>query len=294
MKKYCSGCGEDKELSEFSRRLGAVSARCKECVNESSRLWRKNNPERALAADRAKVAKKPEKYREISRAKRRRNPKRYADIRRRFRERNREKRRAESRLYYAQNKEKAKAASRRWALKNPARMKANKARRRSCEITATPQWADVVAIKRFYDEAQRISADTGVLHHVDHIVPLNSPIVCGLHCQFNLQILEGAENARKSNRRWPDMPSDDVWHWVASDEFKADWRRLCSNLPHRKRPPSVWEAIPPEVRSRMATERNLKAWARRTPQERKQLGRAISLGIQRRKALTAQPPEVHG
>lgn len=58
-----------------------------------------------------------------------------------------------------------------------------------------------------YLEAKRIGQETGVKHHVDHIVPIKSPIVCGLHCEANLQILPEAENIRKGNRHWPDMPS---------------------------------------------------------------------------------------
>jgi len=42
--------------------------------------------------------------------------------------------------------------------------------------------------------------------HVDHIVPLKSPLVSGLHTEANLRLLPGAENRSKHNRFWPDMP----------------------------------------------------------------------------------------
>ena len=39
------------------------------------------------------------------------------------------------------------------------------------------------------------------------IVPIINPLVCGLHCESNLQILRADENMKKSNRHWPDMPT---------------------------------------------------------------------------------------
>ena len=35
--------------------------------------------------------------------------------------------------------------------------------------------------------------------HVDHVIPLRNRLVCGLHTQFNLQLLTPTENMRKGN-----------------------------------------------------------------------------------------------
>lgn len=87
-----------------------------------------------------------------------------------------------------------------------AKEAAKNAKRRSKLLQATPIWAKCSLVLAFYEEASIVSHSTGVIHHVDHIVPLTSKYVCGLHCEANLQILPGLENISKSNRKWPDMP----------------------------------------------------------------------------------------
>lgn len=80
------------------------------------------------------------------------------------------------------------------------------AERKARKLLATPAWVDFEAVKAFYELARRLTTDTGIPHHVDHIVPLKSKLVCGLHCEANLQAIPGAENMSKCNRSWPDMP----------------------------------------------------------------------------------------
>jgi hypothetical protein len=65
------------------------------------------------------------------------------------------------------------------------------------------EWANQSKIEAFYQEAKRLSRQTGVEHHVDHIYPMISCFMCGLHVEGNLQILTAAENCSKGNRTWP-------------------------------------------------------------------------------------------
>lgn len=71
---------------------------------------------------------------------------------------------------------------------------------------ARPEWcADDPRFKEIYDEAVRLRS-LGFKVHVDHIVPICSELVCGLHVPWNLQIISEVENLRKSNKWWPDGP----------------------------------------------------------------------------------------
>jgi len=72
-------------------------------------------------------------------------------------------------------------------------------RRRVAKLQRTPPWANQAAIKAIYADATRLTEETGVMHHVDHIYPLQGKIVSGLHVETNLQILQWRDNIIKRN-----------------------------------------------------------------------------------------------
>lgn len=107
---------------------------------------------------------------------------------------NREQRRAIKLEYYHNNKEVCKHRMQTYKKENPGKINAATNKRRAIKREATPSWVDPDAVKSIYIEAHRLGK------HVDHIIPLNSPTVCGLHWEGNLQLLDPLENLRKGNR----------------------------------------------------------------------------------------------
>lgn len=67
---------------------------------------------------------------------------------------------------------------------------------------AQPAWANRKAINRIYTRAKRMR-ERGIEVHVDHIIPLNHPHICGLHVPANLRIMCSKQNRVKSNYSWP-------------------------------------------------------------------------------------------
>ncbi len=93
-------------------------------------------------------------------------------------------------------------------------------RKKYCK-SITPAWDDGKLILELYKAARRLTKTNGVEFHVDHIVPINHPYVCGLHCLDNLRIQLGLDNIHKSNNHWPDM-------WEINHSLNLD-----NTLPHQ-------------------------------------------------------------
>ena len=130
-------------------------------------------------------------------------PRSHPDYMKLYRAKNREKINASSKKYADKNREKVRAASRKasakWQKENPAKVAANNLAYYANKKKRMPKWADRDAIEAFYEEARRLTEETGVAHHVDHIIPLQGELVSGLHVQTNLQVLTAEDNISKSN-----------------------------------------------------------------------------------------------
>ena len=92
-----------------------------------------------------------------------------------------------------------------WGKNNKEKVNANKMRRIASKLMATPKWANHQAIGCYYEFATIKTRITGKQWEVDHIVPLQSKYVCGLHTDYNLEVITKHKNISKLNRSWPDM-----------------------------------------------------------------------------------------
>jgi hypothetical protein len=102
--------------------------------------------------------------------------------------------------YRKLNPEKIRVHQKKYRQSNKGKVNASTRKRQAQKIKATPPWADLEQIQRIYVLCAKVSERTGVLHHVDHIIPLKGKNVCGLHVEKNLRIIPAKMNLEKSNK----------------------------------------------------------------------------------------------
>lgn len=98
------------------------------------------------------------------------------------------------------------AAANRWRAANIEYTRAKDCHRMAMKRGKQVPWAQIEEIAEIYALAAFASKFFGKPYEVDHIVPVNSELVCGLHVVANLEVVARHENRSKSNKAWPDMP----------------------------------------------------------------------------------------
>jgi hypothetical protein len=192
--KTCSKCGETKPAGAFYPDRSKPDGRrsyCKDCGKASAASWAKANPHSARASSAAYRGSNPEKVKVGAAAWKKANP---------------EKNKASYTAWDKANPEKRRALHRAWDKANPGKANARTRRRQAAKLQATPAWANNFFMQEAYTLAALRTRMLGFKWHVDHVVPLRSKIVCGLHCEANLRVIPAVINMSKGNRYWPDMP----------------------------------------------------------------------------------------
>ena len=90
-----------------------------------------------------------------------------------------------------------------WKVNNKTQIRADTKARRRKHRYATPPWLtrkQKSEIRQLYQIAITMTQTTGEQYVVDHIVPLRSDVVCGLHVAWNLRVITQEENLKKSNK----------------------------------------------------------------------------------------------
>ena len=157
----------------------------KEKNKDRASRWYKQNKERACAANKLWARNNTEKKKKIQKA---------------YYERHKDRILVEEKARRQENIEAQRARARKWRRENRAKVCASTRARQAGLRTATPDWADRDSILIKYRESQRMTALTGVLHHVDHKIPLKGENVCGLHVAANLRVILARDNLLKSNK----------------------------------------------------------------------------------------------
>ena len=165
--KVCKECGITKSLDHFYRNGNRYKNKCKFCTLKERKEYYKNNYKIVRERNNRSVAK--------------------------YYQNNIKKERKRSKENYYKDINKSKEYARNWRKNNPHLHAAKEGKRRAAKRKAVPAWANMELIKAIYKEA----SEKGL--HVDHIIPLQSKVVCGLHCEDNLQLLTPKENLQKSN-----------------------------------------------------------------------------------------------
>lgn len=183
MVKVCIRCGLAGEFYAKPRTV------CKECIKNRAAQWYANNKSRALA----NVARYRIDHKEESNA-----------LKKAWAVKNKHAASVTRKKYAEKYPERRKASKLSWYLKNPERYTEYASQRRATKLNSTPAWANKFFMQEIYSLARLRTKVMGFKWHVDHIVPLKSDVVCGLHCEQNLQVIPASSNLAKHNRVWPD------------------------------------------------------------------------------------------
>lgn len=171
--KICSACGIAKPITAFSKRKDCKDGLRKQCT----------------ACRSAVVLAHAHEHIEES----------YA-THKRWRERNKQMLADKKAAWYQVNRDRSLARTREWFLSHRSRAAAHWATRRADKLRATPPWAPMNVIAAFYSVRDMLNREGSAVYHVDHIIPLRNPSVCGLHVPANLRIITDKENLRKGNK----------------------------------------------------------------------------------------------
>ena len=176
------------------------NGRCIVCLKSASKIWKKANVDKSRAYGKKHYSKNKEQINARNKKYWDRNKDRLNAAHRAWVQKNKERKRQMDKEYAAKNRDKINASSRAYYARNKVECRERCARRGRMQKLSTPKWANFSAILLKYKERETMSLVTGLVHHVDHIIPLQGENVCGLHIAENLRVILARDNLAKSNK----------------------------------------------------------------------------------------------
>jgi len=111
--------------------------------------------------------------------------------------------------WFSENKERTKATNSAWNKKNHHKKISYTHKRRANKLQATPKWFGELD-EFIMQEAVKLcilrKSATSIKWSIDHHVPLQGKLVCGLHIGCNIQVIPASINSSKRNYYWENMP----------------------------------------------------------------------------------------
>lgn len=175
----CNKCNLTKPLSEFYKNktcADCLMGYCKDCKRKQNKNWSNNNSER------------------------------HKELKDNWYKANKEDKLVKSAAWRKEHPDKMNEYSNAYKKRKPEKNRLWSSIRRARVRNAMPKWIKVSDLLPIYEEAQRISKETGIPHDVDHIIPLcavddsGKRIACGLHVPWNLQVITAKKNRQKMNK----------------------------------------------------------------------------------------------